>query len=142
MWKIVGRVVQGIMMKLCLLTSSCAAQFLISTGPRLWGWGPLLYKTPCYQSMCNVEGVVDMSVNTCLAITWRLSMKLLETFGSGCVGVQRRLQVKSEMRTFTQKKLHFMFRVSYLSLLSYTFSPFSKNYKLQEVMDHICVETV
>lgn len=45
-------------------------------------------------------------------------MKLLETLGSGCMGVQRRLQVKSEMRTFTQKKPHFMFRVSYLSLLS------------------------
>ena len=71
-------------------------------------------------------------------------MKLLETLGSGCMGVQRRLQVKSEMRTFTQKKPHFMFRVSYLSLLSYTFSPFSKNYKLQEFVDHIYiyVETV
>ena len=33
-------------------------------------------------------------------------MKLLETLGSGCMGVQRRLQVKSEMRTFTQKKPH------------------------------------
>ena len=113
-----------------------------SPGPRLWGWGPLLYETPYYQSVCNVEGVINMKVNTCLAITWRLSMKPLETLGSGCMGVQRRHQVKSEMRVFTHKKLHFMFRVSYLSLLSYTFSPFSKNYKLQEVMDHICVETV
>ena len=113
-----------------------------STGPRLRGWGPLLYKTPCYQSMCDVEGVIDTKVKTSLSITWRLSMKPLEILGSGCMGVQRRRQVKSEIRVFMQKKLHFMFRVSYLSLLSYTFSPFSKNYKLQEVMDYICVETV